>query len=151
MIIFFCKDVAEINGQFEVITLIEVLEHIPDDSIIPFLNTIRTRLSTEGKLCISVPSINIPVNKKHYRHYSLELLTKTLKAAGFEITHVYYIYKKYWLIETIRRLITNRFYMLKASALTKYLWHLHQRATYMAEEHNALHIVAEARIDSTII
>lgn len=145
---FFCTDVADIKGTFEAITLIEVLEHIPDETISHFLDIVRDRLSLEGRLWVSVPSVNVPVNEKHYRHYSTELLVETLQAAGFKIDKTYYVYKISWIVNTLRRIVTNRVYTLNTSPLTKIIWHLHRFVGYMAGQHNCMHIVVEASIAS---
>ncbi len=142
---FFCNDIADISGQFEVITLIEVLEHIPSDSIVSFLNSIKVRLSQEGKLFVTVPSVNIPLNKKHYRHYTLELLTDTLESAGFMVSNAYFLYRISWLTRMACRSIRNKYFSLNPSTLTKYIWQFHEKFCYMANENNCQHIVVEAR------
>lgn len=144
---FFCKDVADMEGKFEAITLVEVLEHIPDETVNKFLNLIYNRLSPSGRLWISVPSVNVPVNEKHYRHYSVRLLQQTLQMTGFEIENIHYVYKTSWIVNMLRRVVVNRVYMLNASPVTKVIWNLHRRVGYMADEYNCTHIVVEARID----
>ncbi len=142
---FFCNDVADIKNVFEAVALIEVMEHIPDESVSLFLTMIKNKLSPSGKLWISVPSVNIPVNEKHYRHYSTELLQKTLNDSGFDIENIYYIYKISLISKIIRKMVINRFYMLNSSILTKLIWKFHCRMTYMANENNCSHIIVKAQ------
>ncbi|MSP52957.1 MAG: class I SAM-dependent methyltransferase [Gammaproteobacteria bacterium] len=145
---FFSNNVADMKGSFDAITLIEVLEHIPDEIISDFLTDVQNRLTPDGRLYISVPAINVPTNEKHYRHYSLQLLQETLQMNEFKIENTYFIHKISWSVSLIRRIVVNRIYTLNASAMTKLIWNLYQRIGYMAAENNCTHIVVEARINS---
>lgn len=69
---FRCEDVANLSEQFEVITLVQTLEHIPDDAVPGFTAAVAQRLTHGGKLIVSVPSISAPLPEKHYRHYTIE-------------------------------------------------------------------------------
>lgn len=73
------------NGKFDLITMLETLEHIRDGEEMTALKEAFRALDDNGLFVISVPSNNRPVQLKHYRHYSLgDLLTK-LEDAGFTV------------------------------------------------------------------
>ena len=69
-----CVDIKDLDENFDVITCIEVLEHIPEEQLYSFIKNLFRRCNPGGKLIISVPTKILPVNKKHYRHYDLTLL-----------------------------------------------------------------------------
>jgi len=48
--------------------MIETLEHIPDDQINDVVHSVHNLLPQNGRLVISVPTTNNPLNSKHYRH-----------------------------------------------------------------------------------
>jgi 2-polyprenyl-3-methyl-5-hydroxy-6-metoxy-1,4-benzoquinol methylase len=52
---FHVKDATEINDDFDIITAIEVLEHIPDEEVSQFLNLI-TNATKKRRLCITMCS-----------------------------------------------------------------------------------------------
>lgn len=76
---FDVKRVQDLIEQFDVVTCIEVLEHIPDDEIESFLTGVWNCVKEGGTLIITVPSTAIPLRSKHYRHYTKEALYASLK------------------------------------------------------------------------
>jgi len=64
------------DNHFDVIFLIETLEHIIPEEIPNLMRELRRILKPGGELIITVPSINRPLAKKHYQHFSEESLTQ---------------------------------------------------------------------------
>lgn len=140
-----CKDIAELSKQHAMVTLIEVLEHIPDIQIEGFIGNIASLVQTGGHLLITVPVINVPLTRKHYRHYSLELIKKALKP-HFEIQGHWWLYRLGILEQSIQFLLRNRFYILNFSPLLKSIWKIHKRFTYYADAASGGHLVCLARL-----
>lgn len=69
--------------EFDIITMIEVLEHLPFDIISPVIENLWQALKPDGRLVLSVPTKNIPLAKKHYQHFTLDSLLETI-GPGFE-------------------------------------------------------------------
>lgn len=69
---FRCVDLRsqELDSTYDVVTLIEVLEHIPPDDIDSFLATVTDTLTPQGRAVITVPHENKPVQDKHFQHFS---------------------------------------------------------------------------------
>lgn len=74
------------NESFDLATMLETLEHIPDYEEMPALTEVRRVLTGDGIFVMSVPSAKREVSKKHYRHYSADKLTNKLTEAGFLVT-----------------------------------------------------------------
>ncbi len=60
------------DEEFDVVTLIEVLEHIPPDIINIVISQLWQALKPEGKLLVSVPTTNLPLSEKHYQHFTVQ-------------------------------------------------------------------------------
>jgi SAM-dependent methyltransferase len=81
---FIHGDVNELKKTYDVVTAVETLEHIPDDLINGIVDSIYRILPVGGRFVVSVPSTNDPLNGKHYRHYTLPSLVKTLEKFRLE-------------------------------------------------------------------
>jgi SAM-dependent methyltransferase len=79
----------EIPGPYDCISLIHVLEHIPQP--LAFLGHLRDRLSAHGILLIEVPDCQhnpfMLAVADHCSHFSLNSLRTVVNAAGWQIHH----------------------------------------------------------------
>jgi cyclopropane fatty-acyl-phospholipid synthase-like methyltransferase len=141
---FYCADVGTLTERFAAACLIEVIEHVPDEAVPAFLGAVRARIIDGGRLYVSVPSTNVPLNVKHYRHYDPALLEQTLAGAGFRLRAIHPVYRAARSVEMVRRLVENRLYSLHSSVLTRAVWRLHLRLGYHATVADCSHLVAEA-------
>lgn len=75
---FYTLDLTKLSfdEKFDVVTFIEVLEHIPPDIIPDIISQIWQVLKPEGKLLVSVPTTNLPVSEKHYQHFTIQEIEK---------------------------------------------------------------------------
>lgn len=84
---FHSIDPACIEGPFDLVTMVHVFEHIVDP--IAVLSTWRHLIGPGGKLLIQVP--NLAQNPfdlvilDHATHFTLDVLTRTIRRAGFDI------------------------------------------------------------------
>ncbi|MCB9078071.1 MAG: class I SAM-dependent methyltransferase [Anaerolineaceae bacterium] len=142
--IYLC-DVSQVPGQFELATLVEVMEHIPDPAYPEFINKVANKLTPNGKLVVSVPTTNLPLNKKHYRHYDLSLLQEQLNAS-FQIENYWYLTKNGSFYELFRWLLQPTVGIVQPSSWRRIVWRLHRKCSYMASSHTGRHLVAVARL-----
>ncbi|MCB0195313.1 MAG: class I SAM-dependent methyltransferase [Anaerolineae bacterium] len=142
--IYLC-DVSQVPGQFDLAALVEVMEHIPDDAYPEFINKVANRLNSNGKLLVSVPTTNLPLNKKHYRHYELSLLQEQLSSA-FQIEKYWYLTKNGRFYNLLRWLLQPTVAVIQPSSWRRIVWQLHQKYSYMASADNGRHLVALARL-----
>ena len=72
---FRCRDAAELKtGAFSTVTVVEVLEHVPDEALPAFTGHVDRALVPGGTLILTAPSTNLPLLAKHHRHYTAEAL-----------------------------------------------------------------------------
>lgn len=81
------------SHMFDVIFMLEVLEHIPPSKTFKILKQVKKFLAENGRLIISVPT-NEGLEKMkynpngHVRMYTKDLITAELKLGGFEIVNI---------------------------------------------------------------
>lgn len=141
---FRVQDLAQMEGQFEAVVAIEVLEHIPDDILPTFLRALSDRVSHAGAAIISVPTTVIPLNKKHYRHYTLRLLTEQLEESGcgLEVESCEYIYSKPWWFKLFRRFFDNRIFSFECKPFMRFAWRDIWMNYRFANEQTGFHLIA---------
>jgi 2-polyprenyl-3-methyl-5-hydroxy-6-metoxy-1,4-benzoquinol methylase len=73
-------DITQDNAiqNFDAVTLIEVIEHIHPDHLGSFLMHASNCLASGGAMVVTVPHCNVPLQKKHYQHFSSESLRSVL-------------------------------------------------------------------------
>ena len=78
---FFCEDLhtVQFTTVWQSASLIEVIEHIPPDSLDHFMDGVRGLLPAGALLVVTVPHKNRPVAEKHYQHFDFALLRRTLE------------------------------------------------------------------------
>lgn len=105
------------ESHFDVIFLIETLEHIIPDEIPNLMRELHRILKPGGELIITVPSINRPLAKKHFQHFSAKSLTEVQSdyfknvtvvgqdKLGFHPLKVFYLLldNTFWLIKPLAR------------------------------------------------
>lgn len=147
LIDFRCIDIRDVEGSYDLITLIEVLEHIPEEAIPDFLKNAFARLSDEGVFIISVPTTNLPLNKKHYRHYDLPLLIKHIDRSGIHYTikkAEYVYYEPKWL-KYMFLFLCNRFWIFELQFLKKSIWSRIWNKYRYASEISGHHLIISLR------
>lgn len=65
----------------DLVTLVEVLEHIPPEEIVAFVQASFGLLRPGGCMLVTVPHANRPVQKKHFQHFTGSSLRQVVEAA----------------------------------------------------------------------
>ena len=138
---FYFEDFKNSKEEYNIIVCMEVLEHIPDNSINEFISNLNEKLNENGKLVISVPSNNIPLHIKHYRHYSEELLRKQL-SQYFKIDKILFITKKGFLYKIINLFLINPLFILNNKFLRKILLKIFKATCVYTKPDKCVHILA---------
>jgi 2-polyprenyl-3-methyl-5-hydroxy-6-metoxy-1,4-benzoquinol methylase len=77
---FHLRDLTNLQfeEEFDIITLIDVLEHFPMENVSTVVANLWKALRPSGRLLVSVPTTNMPLSEKHYQHFTVESLEKLL-------------------------------------------------------------------------
>ena len=137
-------DVSSIEERFQAISLVEVLEHIPEEAMAGFIDSLRERIEEGGALVISVPSVNKPLLPKHYRHYTLPLLEETLRGS-FVIERHCWVAPRSLISLFLRLLLVNPLYVANLRAFRWLIWQIHLRVCFFGDEQTGEHLVCVAR------
>ena len=131
-----------VSGRlFDVIVAVEVLEHIPDDDVRTVLHRLSDYLSPNGLLLVSVPTTNVPLNSKHYRHYTLE----TLEAQAhprFTVQHVQYLGQNGLVNWLIKKMLFNQFVIPTWRPWLRLTAYIYKRFAMPADASNGTHLIA---------
>jgi len=140
---FECVDAANLNETYDVVVAIEVLEHIPDEYVKTFLQTLFERVRDGGTVIICVPSKNVPLTPKHYRHYDFTLFRQQLLDSGIaaDIVSHDYICKENKILNKFLEYTHNRLLIINARWLHKKIWKCYYKRLRYADESNSGHLV----------
>lgn len=67
--------------RFDVVTLLDVIEHIPPPELDRFIDSVAGLLRPGGLLVLTVPHRNAPVTPQHHQHFDSVSLSRLLRAA----------------------------------------------------------------------
>jgi len=126
------------------VTLIEVMEHIPDENMPVFIRKVINKISPGGNLIISVPTKNAPLARKHYHHYDLSLLQETL-LPGLVITEYWYLSRLRHGLTIWGAMLQNKLGIILLRAWRRLAWRMHKRFSYYAKAEDAQHLLALAK------
>lgn len=140
---FLHGDPDDLDEEFDLVSAIEVLEHIPDQGISEFLQKLSRRVKKGGCLLLSVPSTAIPLTPKHYRHYTLELLEAQIAEARLpvEMVSFEYLFRASYFLKKLIHLTKNRFFIFEAAFLQKMIWSYVWNHLRVADEKTGGHLV----------
>jgi len=138
-------DAQTLSGKkYDVITLIEVFEHIPPKARESFVTGLFRLLNDGGKLIITVPSANTPVHERHYEHFTKETLAKALKS-NFAIEETHFLHMIGVRSKLIRTLMSNRLFALKQHKTRAALYRYYKKHLLHAKEKTGKNILMAAR------
>lgn len=130
--------------RFDVVTLIETLEHVPPAESGEFVRGLRRRVNEGGLLVVSVPSKNIKMSAKHYRHFDLDSLAAAL-APRFEVEEHFYLNRISKWDGLLSAVLTNRYFILNERRLLNALFRRYERSLLAARESDCKRICVVCR------
>ncbi|MBN1304033.1 MAG: methyltransferase domain-containing protein [Anaerolineales bacterium] len=92
------EDIPFPGSYFDLLTSIEVIEHVEDSSEKKYMTELRRVIHQEGLVLLTTPSWHLRLPEHHFRHYTVERLTRLANHAGFQVLEVrgqsipYYFY-----------------------------------------------------------
>lgn len=140
---FLAGDVATVEGCFDVVISIEVLEHIPETQVSHFFQAIGDRLVQNGTAIIGVPTTVVPLARKHYRHYTLDLFEQQLAQsnAGLRVVSHDYVFKKPCWYGAFKWLFNNHLFSLEIKPLVALAWKRILSTHRLADRTDGCHLV----------
>ncbi|HKQ54156.1 MAG TPA: class I SAM-dependent methyltransferase [Pyrinomonadaceae bacterium] len=144
---FTCGDITDpslCEGRFDVITLIETLEHISPPAVPDFVRGLRGYLKDDGRLIVSVPSENLSLNRKHYQHFNLASLSAALRPQ-FAVTEHYFLNRISRWDKLLGKLLDNRLFILNEPRLLNALYRRYERSLLNALESDGKRICVVCR------
>lgn len=149
---FLCGDITDaalFSRKFDLITLIETLEHLPPERVSDFVKGLRQYLHDDGVLILSVPSQNLTLNRKHYQHFNLESLAASLKPY-FRISEHYFLNRISKWDRLLNRLLINRYFILNEPRLLNALYRRYENRLLNAVESDGKRICVVCRPSSAV-
>lgn len=132
---FRCKDIIgeDVGETFDVLTLIEVFEHIPPELTASFVAALRRLIRDDGTLIVTVPHSNVKVTKKHFQHFSSTTLAAHF-SSHFLMEECVFLDRQSRVVGWIRKLLENRYFILTHWGLRNRLYHLYKRSYLVSDE-----------------
>lgn len=128
---------------FGLVTLIEVLEHIPPADAKAFLVQVYSLVEPGGAILMTVPHANVPLHRKHFRHFTGESLRVELREAVPVAAEIRFMGRMETGLERVAsRLIHNRYYSIELLVQ----WRMAKRlGVEFVPEQRATKVVASVR------
>ncbi len=130
----------DFNETFEMVSLIEVLEHIEPTQLTTFIHKVQNRVASGGYLLVTVPSKVMKLIPKHYQHFSIEQLTDLLVQPGFEVIESKFLNKESFMSILLQKLCSNRFYSINETRILSWWFNWYNKTHLFGEENNSRRI-----------
>lgn len=108
--------------KFDVISMVEVIEHIEPEMLDNFLENSLKHLNKGGYFIGSVPSTKLKIIPKHYQHFTIDSLSTILKKHAV-ISKIFYIDNK----DTIFRLLSRFAYLANKENIQNLAFNYYRR------------------------
>jgi ubiquinone/menaquinone biosynthesis C-methylase UbiE len=82
------EDIPFPDEYFDLVSAIEVIEHVQDSSEHKFLSEMKRVTQQNGLVIVTIPSCNLKVPEHHFRHYSIERFSKIASAVAFQVLDI---------------------------------------------------------------
>ena len=123
------------ENYFDFIILSEVIEHIPDSEIKLNVELIHKILKSNGELIVTAPHKNLPIHKKHYRHYNSDSLIESFSNQKFELIEKKFLFKQNIFLTILRKLFFNRYFIINSNILYKLYYKINKKF-FFGDENN---------------
>lgn len=137
---FYDFEFGKSNKKYDVILCVEVLEHISDKDTTDFISQIYNNLADDGILLLSVPSKNIALGEKHYRHYD-ESMIYNIFSDRFTVCDIVHLHNiKSVILRFLSLLCYNPIYILNNKNFQKLIFDCYRKNYQITTKKNSAHI-----------
>jgi 2-polyprenyl-3-methyl-5-hydroxy-6-metoxy-1,4-benzoquinol methylase len=140
---YICSNVSGLDNEYDVVTAIEVLEHIPDNLEGLFLKSIFSKTKKNGFTIISVPTTVAPLNPKHFRHYNIDMIKNKLKEANtsYKLIKYEYIFNNNFLYRKYLQFTQNRIWVFEPHIVRRLMWKYIWKYLRFADKKTGSHLI----------
>lgn len=132
------------KDYYDAAVLVEVLEHIPIDQTQAFLSAASNLINAQGRIFVTVPSVNRKVNPKHYRHFTEESLRDALSGA-FTVESIQWLNAVGFREKLAKWMLCNRLFILNNRTLCGWIYRSYIRHCLHAGPRDGARLLAVAR------
>ena len=129
--------------KYDLIVSCEVIEHIPPALVQTYVDNIWKSLAPGGKLIITTPTTNIPVNAKHYQHFTSEIFDSLLDGKFNNVTYNY-LNKASFLTYILDRILANRLFISNSQLVNRAVLSFYKKHLLHAAKNTGSRIVVTA-------
>jgi len=129
------EDILKYKNYFDVITFSEVIEHIPDENVKENISLITSLLKKGGYLFVTAPHKNLPIQKKHYRHYDSNDLMTNFDQSKFELVNKEFLFKSSFTKKILNKIFFNRLFLINFDFMYKIFFHINKN-NFSGNENN---------------
>lgn len=122
--------------KFDVLTLMEVFEHIPLNLCQKFVQGLFNLLHEDGLLLLTVPHQNKALQDKHYQHFTSDSLI-TYFEDYFNVQEVVFFEDLNGFEPRIKFLLENPYFILNHQGLKNYFYRLYKKYCFYSTEKNS--------------
>ncbi len=125
------------SSQFDLVTLIEVFEHIPVADCQRFATQLAKMVKPKGHLMVTVPHHNLPLSTKHFQHFTKDSLLDYFQS-DFRVERVQFLEKKKdWRLYLYYRLLKNKLFLLNNKTLLQWIFNGYKRHHLLAADEDS--------------
>ncbi|MFN8628682.1 MAG: class I SAM-dependent methyltransferase [Candidatus Binatia bacterium] len=138
---------APLDGCFDVVTALDVMEHVRPEVLPAFLHTVAVSLRPGGTLVLTVPHTNQALIDKHYQHFNSVTLRRLLEG-GFSEPRFLPFDRRSWVFDLLWKALggSGRYYVVTHAGINTLLFrHYQRRQLYAGDERTCLRIACVAR------
>jgi SAM-dependent methyltransferase len=132
---FRCLDIINdpVGERFDVVTLIEVFEHIPLDLAANFAAALKALVADGGHLIVTVPHRNVPVSRKHFQHFTADSLRAYFEP-HFILEETIFLDKRSPVVNWIKKLLENHYFILVHWGIRNRLYRAYKKFFLLSDE-----------------
>lgn len=134
---------APLREKYEIIVSCEVIEHIEPSLVQKYVDNIHQSLEDSGRIVITTPTTNLPVNKKHYQHFTSEMFDSLLDKK-FTSVEYQYLHRTTILAKILDRLLSNRLFISNSAWLNKIVLTVYNKHLLVSDKKRGGRIVVTA-------
>jgi len=134
-IVFTNEDITtnNIKEKYDLITSVEVIEHIHPDMLENVIDQITLLLKINGKLILSCPHINKKLNPKHFQHFSKSAIEKLL-GDNYRINFHYFDKKARWFTIFYSIIYANPVILITSKYINGLMYWVYKRFMFQCKD-----------------